>query len=184
LTGVALLVYMLFHVSLGTALVCALVFVVAALTWRLYNIHPTQRPVLIRQLGKGLLIGLVATAAYDLSRLAIVEIFALKVWPFEAFRFFGYAIAGEGISRHLAIAVGALYHLGNGVFFSISYCLLLGRQKWFWGVVWALGLEVLMFSFYPTFLNLDAVMKEFTIVSLSGHLAYGTVLGVMAKGDR
>src|ERR1051325_5796352 len=124
LTGVALLVYILFHVSLGTALACALVFVVAALTWRLYNIHPTQRPVLIRQIGKGLLIGLVAAAAYDLSRLAIVEIFALKVWPFEAFRFFGYAIAGEDISRHLAIAVGALYHLGNGVFFSISYCLL------------------------------------------------------------
>jgi len=180
-TGAALLMYILFRVSLGLALICSFAFVIAVLARRFYAIDLARRLKLIRQIGSGVLIGLLATAAYDLSRLAIVEIFAMNVWPFEALRFFGHAIAGEGISRSTAIAVGALYHVTNGIFFSVSYCLLLAGRSWIHGVIWALGLEVLMFTIYPTWLNLDAVIKEFTIVSLAGHLAYGSVLGVMAR---
>jgi len=180
-SGAALLMYILFRVSLGLALICSFAFVVAVLARRFFALDPTRRLKLIQQIGSGILIGLLATAAYDLSRLTIVETFSMNVWPFEALRFFGYAIAGEEISRSTAVAVGALYHVTNGIFFSVSYCLLLAGRSWFYGVIWALGLEVLMFTVYPTWLNLDAVMKEFTVVSLAGHLAYGSVLGAMAR---
>lgn len=180
-SGAALLVYILFRASLGIALGCAFAFIFLLLAWRFYVMNELHRAAFIRQLGKGVLIGLLATAAYDLSRLAIVKLFALHLWPFEAFIFFGYAIAGENITHGTAVIIGTLYHITNGIFFSVSYCLLLGGKRWFYGVLWALGLEVLMFSIYPTWLDLSAVMKEFTFVSVSGHLAYGAVLGFMAK---
>lgn len=180
-SGAGLLVYVLLRVPLGVTVVCVFAFVAALVALRLYMMDAPRRASFVRQLCKGILIGLPATAAYDLSRFALVKLFALRFWPFEAFRFFGYAIAGEGISPRTAIVVGALYHLTNGIFFSVSYCLLLGGRRWFYGVLWALGLEVLMFSIYPTWLDLGAVMKEFTIVSVTGHLAYGAVLGMMAR---
>ena len=42
-------------------------------------------------------------------------------------------------------------------------------------------LEIAMFSIYPSWLHLQAVMQEFTIVSISGHLVYGAVLGLFCN---
>jgi hypothetical protein len=42
-------------------------------------------------------------------------------------------------------------------------------------------LEIAMFSIYPSWLHLQAVMQEFTIVSIAGHFAYGSVLGLFCN---
>jgi hypothetical protein len=181
LTGASLLAYILFGFSMGLALTITFLLIAAVLFLRLYNLAPPRRADLIRTIRKGVVIGLLATAAYDIVRLLIVWAFSMHVNPFKAFPYFGYAIAGEGIARESAIAIGAVYHAVNGIFFSISYCLLFRGRHWICGILWALGLEALMFSVYPSWLNLDAVLAEFTIVSVTGHLAYGAVLGVMGR---
>ncbi|HEV2705679.1 MAG TPA: hypothetical protein VGV59_07115 [Pyrinomonadaceae bacterium] len=178
--GAALVVYVLFNFSLGAALVFTFALIAGTLAWRLRGMETTRRAAFLRLLLRGALVGLLATLAYDGARLAIVRLFRLPLNPFEAFPYFGYAIAGESIARRSALAFGTLYHFMNGIFFGVSYCLLLGGRRWFYGVLWAFGLEVLMFSIYPTWLNLDAVLKEFTFVSVSGHIAYGAVLGALA----
>ena len=38
-----------------------------------------------------------------------------------------------------------------------------------------------MFTVYPGWLNLNAVIEEFAIVSVSGHLVYGLTLGVICQ---
>ena len=180
-TGASLLVYVLFSVSLGLALAFAFVLIAGLLGFYLYNMDAVRRAAFLRQLGKAIVIGLLATAAYDLSRVIVVFTLGWNLSPFKAFPYFGQAIAGEDIAHSTAFAVGMIYHIINGIFFSISYCLLLGGRHWFFGILWALGLELLMFSIYPTWLNLDAVLVEFTVVSVSGHLVFGAVLGVLAR---
>ena len=179
--GATLLTYIVFSVSMGLGLIAASVIVCSAFAFASSRMDSKLQQQVVKNIKIGIGIGILATIAYDLSRLLLVTTFQIKLWPFEAFPHFGYAIAGPQISRTVAIIIGTLYHVINGVFFSVSYCVLLGTKRWFYGILWALGLEVLMFSIYPTWLNLDAVMKEFTIVSVTGHLAYGAVLGSLAK---
>ena len=38
-----------------------------------------------------------------------------------------------------------------------------------------------MLSIYPRWLDLKAVMAEFTMVSMSGHIVYGSVLGRISQ---
>jgi hypothetical protein len=180
-SGAALLAYVIFRLSMGLSLICAFAIVVGLVVWQLYAIDSARRVAFVRLLGKGAVIGLLATIAYDAVRLLIVGLFAMPINPFKAFPYFGYAIGGELIAPTSAIAIGTLYHFTNGIFFSVSYSLLLGSRRWFYGVLWAVGLEILMVAIYPTWLNLDAVMNEFMEVSLAGHLAYGAVLGMMSR---
>jgi hypothetical protein len=180
-TGAALLTYILFNISLGIGLLFAFAVIAGAIAWRLARMDSAQRKSFWQLIGKGAVIGLLATAAYDISRVFVVFVFGWNLSPFKAFPYFGQAIAGENLSYSTAFAVGAIYHVINGLFFSISYCLLFRGKHWIYGIFWALGLELLMFTIYPTWLNLDAVLVEFTVVSLSGHLIYGAVLGVLAR---
>jgi uncharacterized membrane protein (DUF485 family) len=48
------------------------------------------------------------------------------------------------------------------------------------GIAFALMLEAFMLSLYPGWLRIAAYAPFFTM-SLIGHLAYGTVLGVLAR---
>ncbi|HRH40531.1 MAG TPA: hypothetical protein PKY82_02720 [Pyrinomonadaceae bacterium] len=180
-TGAALITYILFNISLGIALSFAFLVISSLLAVYLYRLDATGRKQFLKTLLTAAIIGLMATAAYDISRVFVVWFFGWELSPFKAFKFFGEAIAGENTNPQTAFIVGAIYHVINGVFFSISYCLLLGGRHWVFGILWALGLEVLMFSIYPTWLNLDAVIKEFTVVSVSGHIVFGAVLGVLAR---
>ena len=38
-----------------------------------------------------------------------------------------------------------------------------------------------MLTVYPGWLDLQAVMAEFTLVSMIGHLSYGSILGVLSQ---
>jgi hypothetical protein len=44
-----------------------------------------------------------------------------------------------------------------------------------------MGLEAAMLAIYPGWLDLEAVMKEFVAVSVLGHIAYGTTLGMISQ---
>lgn len=180
-SGAALVVAILWRISLGLALI-----VFAAALTGIVALQVSRLPVVMRrgvrvQAGRGALIGFAATLAYDLTRLLLVVLFPLRVRPFETWVRFGYAILDASASRDAALIVGTIYHYANGVFFAVSYGLLLGRRAWGYGVAWAFGLEVAMLVVYPRWLNLRDVLAEFTLISLVGHLAYGVTLGALGQ---
>jgi hypothetical protein len=64
--------------------------------------------------------------------------------------------------------------------FAVAYTILFGTVGWWAGILWALGLEALMLSVYPGWLN-PQPFGEFVSVSMLGHVAYGTVVGSLAR---
>lgn len=108
----------------------------------------------------GVVAGLAATAAYDASRWAVVELGDLAVSPFAAIPLFGQALLG-GAAGGLAHVAGVAFHLLNGVCFAIAYTLWFGTRGWRAGVAFALGLEACMLAVYPGWLDV-ASLREFT----------------------
>ena len=133
-----------------------------------------------RSLLVGIICGLLATGAYDLTRYSIVEVTNFTFWPFDIFTIFGQALIGTENDGPFVTTAGIVYHLANGIGFSIAYTVLLGRRGVWAGVLWAMILETLMVSVYPGWLELKA-LDEFLQVSVLGHLAYGCVLGFTAR---
>jgi hypothetical protein len=179
-SGAGLIIHVLSGFSLGLAvassfgLACALAIIV----WRQLPIsrqHDIGRRFIV---GAGA--GLVATFAYDGTRLLIVSALPMTFWPFDAITLFGQLLLGPSAAAPLALAVGIAYHLANGTCFGIAYLLIARRPRVLTGIAWAAFLEVLMVSIYPGWLQLKA-LDEFLSVSISGHAAYGLVLGGLAR---
>jgi hypothetical protein len=140
------------------------------------------RPELLLRSIAGIAGGLVGVGLYDAIRLSLVAGFGLHVRPLEALPLFGALIAGTNPQSKVSWIVGWTYHYTNGMTFGLSYGVAFGRRPWFWGIPFALGLEALMLSLYPGWLHIGAAtLEEFTLVSLSGHLAYGCGLGLIAS---
>ena len=131
----------------------------------------------------GVLAGVVATIAYDVVRVLVVWALRLPLQPFATWVLFGQLIVGGG-PRPLAWVAGTAYHYLNGILFAVAYLLLLAGRPWWVGPIWGLGLETLMLLVYPRWLDLRLVLIEFTVMSLAGHLAYGTVLGLIGRRRR
>jgi hypothetical protein len=181
-SGAALVVTVLTRVSLGLTLLCG-ALCVAALGWQTSRRLPAAaRPVVVERLLAGLLAGLPATGAYDLVRLLVVRVGHLAIWPFDTLPLFGQAILGPGRPPGIVLAVGVCYHYLNGACFSAAYSLLFRHRLFVAGVAWAMGLEIAMLVVYPRWLPaLGPVLGEFTVVSLAGHTAFGTVIGLLAQ---
>jgi hypothetical protein len=179
-TGAALVVHILSRVSLGLSLLVgfALVSVTGVLAWRRLRID--ARREMARRAVAGLVAGLLGTLAYDLVRLVVVKVFHYTFWPFDIFSLFGLAIVGPGLPPLLTTAVGVIYHYMNGILFAIAYAILLAPRGWWSGILWALGLEACMLALYPGWLHIQAY-NEFVSVSMIGHLAYGTTIGIVSK---
>lgn len=126
----------------------------------------------------GLVAGVVSTAAYDLSRWILVLAADMPSSPYAAFPFFGRAIVGQGAPQSLAQWVGTAFHFVNGITFATAYTIWFGRRSWWVGILFGLGLEAVMLAVYPGWLDVKAI-AEFTQISLLGHVAYGTVLGLL-----
>jgi len=123
---------------------------------------------------------LAATAAYDLTRLALVAVLGMDLRPFEAVPLFGQLLTGAPAHSPVAVAVGVAYHLSNGVGFGVAFAMVAGRRGIGAGVAWALVLEAIMLTLYPGWLDIRSI-REFASVSMLGHVAYGGVLGWMAR---
>lgn len=180
-SGAALALSILFKVPLGLALITLGGAVGLAVAFELSRMSSPVRARLRSRVMAGALAGVFSTAAYDGIRWLLVKLGSLNYSPFEAFPLFGYAIVGGGAPPAIALTVGTIYHYLNGITFAIFYCLLFGGRWWVLGVLWALVLEALMFTLYPGWLDIEAVMKEFTLVSVTGHLAYGSTLGMLSQ---
>lgn len=141
---------------------------------------PQARRRLVALAKRGAVVGMFGTAAYDIARWLLVKVGALQLSPFDALPLFGRALLGAGSSGLATQMAGIGYHVLNGVAFGMAYIIWFGRRRWFWGIWFALGLEAFMLAMYPGWLD-PVSMAEFTQVSLFGHLAYGTTLGVMAR---
>lgn len=136
-----------------------------------------------KQLGwlakRGIVVGLVGTAVYDASRWILVQVGGLQLSPFEALPLFGQALLGESREGLLVTIAGVGYHVLNGVAFGVAYTIWFGRRSWWWGIVFALGLEAFMLALYPGWLDPRSI-AELTQVSMVGHFAYGAALGLTA----
>ncbi len=175
-TGAALLVYFLTGLALWIGFLVTVTLAISAvgITWRLLS--PAQRLTLRAQAGVGLVVGVLATAGYDVSRFVLVRVADFSLWPFDTFRLFGQLLVGTGLPTSVVLLIGTAYHVANGIGFAVAYVFLLGRRGWLAGIGWAMGLEVLMVSFYPGWLGLQA-LDEFLTISVLGHVVYGFILG-------
>jgi hypothetical protein len=132
-----------------------------------------------RALLPGVVSGAVAVAAYDAVRLLVVGVFDLSVEPFEAWRFFGQGLIGAGAPDTAHWVAGAAFHVTNGLCFAVAYSLWFGRRGVVAGIAWGLFLEAFMLGLYPGWLGISAYLP-FLAVSLTGHVAYGATLGLLA----
>ena len=140
---------------------------------------PRARKQLAWLAKRGIVVGLVGTAVYDASRWVLVQVGGLELSPFEALPLFGQALLGESREGLLVTIAGIGYHVLNGVAFGVAYTIWFGRRRWWWGIVFALGLEAFMLALYPGWLDPRSI-AELTQVSMVGHFAYGAALGLTA----
>lgn len=178
-SGASLVVYILTGapMALVLGLLVVLGAVVVALTvWG----DPERRRRWLVRVRIGIPVGIVATICYDLSRWVLVEVAGFSASPFVAFPLFGQALVGDGGSGPLT-ALGVGFHLLNGVAFGVAYTVWFGHRPFWVGILFALGLEAFMLAIYPGWLDLRT-LEEFTQMSMLGHVAYGTALGLLARG--
>jgi hypothetical protein len=177
-TGGALLAFFLTGWSLVMFVGVFVGFAVAAWIVLLTYLKQETRAEIRRRLMAGLVAGFPAIAAYDLSRLGFVSLTGSDFSPFGTWPLFGQLLGARDPAS--AGAAGFVYHLANGLTFACAYAIAVPRGGILGGIAWALILETLMVSFYPGWLDLKA-LDEFIPVSLVGHLAYGAVLGLLAR---
>lgn len=180
-SGVALVIAVLAKTSLALMLLLLGGFAGFVFTLKWVRASSTERQLIRKKLVVGALAGLIATAAYDASRLLVVKLGGFHISPFKAFPLFGALILGEGAPASATYLIGTAYHLLNGMLFTVAYCFLFGNRNWKFGILWALGLEASMLMLYPGWLHLEQVMQEFTIMSMTGHIVYGATLGALCQ---
>jgi hypothetical protein len=179
-SGAALVVYIVSGISLRWTFIGLGLAATTVLVLALRRMPPHRRSFVRRRLAVGAVAGLAATLAYDAVRYGLVEFAGLRIRPFEAWRLFGLALTDTDLPPAVVFAAGTAFHLCNGVAFGIAYTLAFGQRGPVAGIIWALVLETFMVSLYPGWLGLKA-LDEFLSVSVAGHLAYGSVLGYLAR---
>jgi hypothetical protein len=125
-----------------------------------------------------LVAGIAGLAAYDLSRWTVVLLVDSTINPFEAFPVFGELLTGSQSSVVNWIA-GTGYHVFNGIGFAVFFAIMFGTKGIWAGLIWAVALEAATLAIYPGWLDIRA-RGEFTLVSLSGHVAYGITIGAVS----
>lgn len=133
-----------------------------------------------RRFRAGVIAGFLGLIAYDLVRLTIYKSGIIPWFPFHAIPRLGSLMTGEPPEARASIIAGWLYHVWNGFSFAIIYALVAGPATWFWGLAWAMMLEIGMLMSYPTFLAVKDDWR-FRTVSIIGHIAYGIVIGLTVR---
>jgi hypothetical protein len=142
--------------------------------------HPEGVAAGRRVIGAGVAAAFAALLAYDGTRLLVVTAFDYEIGPFDAFTHFGAGLIGASASAAARTVAGAVFHVVNAITFGIAYTIWVGRRGVLVGVVFGLGLEAAMIAFYPAWLQVPN-LREFTSMSVTGHIAYGAVLGTVAR---
>lgn len=179
-SGTALFVYLLAGISIVASLMATVTIVVSASVVLLRRVSDGRRTAVLRAARLGVVTGAAGTVAYDLTRVAVVELFELPIRPFEAVPLFGQLLLGSSTATAVTDAVGVAYHVANGVGFGVAYTVLFGRHGPGTGMAFGVALEAAMLTVYPGWLDIRA-LNEFFSVSIAGHIAYGLALGYGAR---
>lgn len=155
----------------------ALVVVVAIGVWA----QRVARQPFFNRLVVGLVAGFIATLAYDGVRWAIQETAPLDYNGFKSISIFGSLILSKPETALDARIAGWTYHFWNGVSFGVMYALVAGPARWYWGLAWGMALELMMISIYPVAFAIQRSDPAFLAISMTGHAAYGAVLGLLAE---
>ncbi|MEX1999597.1 MAG: hypothetical protein WD934_07900 [Gemmatimonadales bacterium] len=145
---------------------------------------------LVNRIEAGVWIGFVATAGLDVLRLAS---FQFGLLPGNLPRMFGVLILDRmALGPSLASdAVGSLYHYWVSACFGLTYALLLGRTRWWGGLIWGLIIEIGMMTTPPMVVAMGSgyfglalgkgILNGVFIGSLIPHISYGIVLGLLLE---
>lgn len=118
-----------------------------------------------------------ATFAYDGIRVIMRAVFHLSADPFQAMPIFGHLITKLPATDPVAITVGWIYHLWNGVSYGIIFALLRPQGGAVAGFVWAMILQGLMIADYPVLLQVRLDDPSWYAEGIVGHGVWGIVLG-------
>lgn len=141
---------------------------------------------LVNRLWVGFWAGAAATGVLDVIRLTGFE---LGLTPGNMPRMFGVLILdrmalGPSVGSDV---LGYLYHYWVGACFGLTYTLLMGRFRWWGGLVWGLIIEVGMMVTPPMVVAMDTGYFGVNFgpglfaTSLVAHVAYGAALGMLAE---
>ena len=155
----------------------ALVVVVAIGVWA----QRVARQPFFNRLAVGVIAGFIATLAYDGVRLAIQETAPLDYDGFRSISIFGSLILSKPETALDARIAGWTYHFWNGISFGVMYALVAGPARWYWGLAWGMALEMMMIGIYPVAFAIKRSDPAFLAISMTGHAAYGAVLGLTAE---
>lgn len=145
---------------------------------------------LVNRIETGVWVGFVATAALDALRLVS---FSLGLLPGNMPRMFGVLILDQmavGPTLYSDL-VGGLYHFWISACFGLAYTLLVGRTRWWGGLIWGLIIEVGMMTTPPMVVAMGTgyfglglgkgILNGVFLGSLFPHISYGIVLGLLLE---
>ncbi len=145
---------------------------------------------LVNRIETGVWAGFVATAALDVLRLTS---FSLGLLPGNLPRMFGVLILDRmavGPST-MSDIVGSFYHYWVSACFGLTYALLVGRTRWWGGLIWGLIIEVGMMTTPPMVIAMGAgyfglklgkgILNGVFLGSLFPHMSYGIILGLLLE---
>lgn len=144
---------------------------------------------LTNRIWTGIWVGAVSTAALDIIRLTG---FSLGWLPGNNPRMFGVLILDQ-MARgpsDFSDFVGSLYHFWAGATLGLTYTLLVGRTRWWGGLIFGGGFVELGMMTTPPMVVAMAVgyfgLKygrgwEVLATSVPAHIAFGTVLGLLLE---
>jgi len=86
-----------------------------------------------------------------------------------------------------AFLAGGLWHFWNGATFGIIYALLIGKGKWWYGMVWAVIIEMVMMVAPYLIIMVGPFGIQYKdgynifIITLIAHVTFGAVLGIIVQ---
>lgn len=86
-----------------------------------------------------------------------------------------------------AFIVGGLWHFWNGATFGIIYALIIGKGKWWYGMIWATIIEIgMMFAPYLIIMKGPFGIEHMDgynifVITLIAHVTFGAVLGIIVQ---
>jgi hypothetical protein len=146
--------------------------------------------MLANRIWVGLWVGAAATAALDVFRLTS---FLLGLLPGNMPRMFGVLILDTMATgpTPLSDVIGQLYHYWVSACFGLTYALIMGRTRWWGGLIWGLIIEIGMMTTPPMVIAMDTgyfglkaghgLFNGVFIGSLIPHISYGVVLGLLLE---
>lgn len=147
-------------------------------------------PRLTNRIWTGLWVGFACTAALDSFRLIS---FSLGLLPGNMPRMFGVLILNTMAQGPTPLSdfVGSLYHFWVSASFGLAYTLLVGRTRWWGGLIWGLLIEVGMMTTPPMVVAMGSgyfglslgkgLMNGVFLGSLIPHISFGIALGLLLE---